>query len=105
MTNTKTVIERFLKFTETRNSDGHREILAEDCVFTSPYAAEDAPTRIEGRDAIIERALIGGWKTRKNMKIIDFRYDVLADPQWALIQWSNTSTTDDGNARRLSWRS
>lgn len=30
------------------------------------------------------------------MKVVDFRYAALADPEWALIQWSNTSTTDDG---------
>ena len=95
-TDTRNVVELFLKYTEDRNFDGHREILAEDCVFTYPYAAEGAPDRIEGRDEIIERALIGGWKTRRHMKVVDFKYDALADPEWALIQWSNTSTTEDG---------
>lgn len=59
-TDTRNVIELFLKYTEDRNFDGHREILAEDCVFTYPYAAEGAPERIEGSDEIIERALVGG---------------------------------------------
>ncbi|RMB02003.1 nuclear transport factor 2 family protein [Eilatimonas milleporae] len=93
---TRSVVEQFLKYTEEQDFDGHRAILAEDCVFIYPYAAEGAPERIEGRDAIIERALIGGWKTRKSMKVVGFKYDALADPEWALIQWSNTSTTDEG---------
>ena len=62
MKDTCDIIERFLKYTEDRDFDGHREILAEDCVFIYPYAAEGAPERIEGRDTIIERTLVGGWK-------------------------------------------
>ena len=93
---TRKVVELFLKYTEDQNFDGHRETLSEDCVFTYPYAAEGAPERIEGRDQIIQRALIGRWKTCKHMKVVDFRYDALADPESALVQWSNTSTTDDG---------
>lgn len=93
---TRDVVELFLRYTENRDFDGHRKILAEDCVFVYPYAVEGAPDRIEGRASIIDRALIGGWKTRKTMKVVNFKYDALADPEWALIQWSNTSTTHDG---------
>ncbi|MFQ6550360.1 nuclear transport factor 2 family protein [Aestuariibius sp. 2305UL40-4] len=92
---TRTVIEQFLKFTEDQNFDGHREILAEDCVFTYPYAAENAPSEIAGREKIVEQALIGGWQTRQSMKVLEMNYAALEDPEWALIQWRNTSVTND----------
>jgi ketosteroid isomerase-like protein len=93
---TQDVIHKFIEYTEKNNFDGHSAIIADDCVFIYPYAADGAPERIEGRDQIIERALVGGWKTRRHMEAFDVEYSPLLDPEWALIQWRNESTTDDG---------
>lgn len=90
------VIEKFLSYTEQKDFDGHRQVLAENCVFAYPYATGGAPNRIEGREQIIERALIGGWKTRRDMKVFDVKYSPMLDPEWAVIEWRNESTTDAG---------
>lgn len=93
---TQMVVQQFLIFIEDQNFEGHREILTKDCAFPYPHAAEDAPKEIFGREQIIEQTRVGGWKTRREMKVLDVGYAAVEDPEWAPIQWRNKSTTDDG---------
>ncbi|MCG8348594.1 MAG: nuclear transport factor 2 family protein [Chloroflexales bacterium] len=94
---TKKVINAFLETLGRGDYESTGQLVAEDCVFEYPYAVDGAPKRLEGRANIVEHALLGGLKSRRDLKFFDLNIIPALDPKWVTIEFRNESISTVNN--------